>query len=149
MDKEPVVTFGSLLPLNVKKLFNNTYWSNFRTDDVDTKEEVIQLGKNRELIANKYELESTPSYTSQPFYVRNEFQLKDKKGYPIADHMEVYKNKNNQWVVIMSPYVCLEGSEKYQAFIDNGYTQIENIYSYDSTSFIKVYPKRKGKGSSF
>lgn len=147
MEKEPRIRYGDLLPTKVKKIFDGVYWANFMTDIVDTKEKIIELGKNRKLIADKYELKSRPA--KRPNYIDKEYQLEDKDGNRIADHMEVYKNKNNQWVIIMSPYGCdLEresGAKKYQAFIDKGYTQIENIYSYDAVSFIKVFPKYKNK----
>lgn len=139
---ERQLTYGDLLPPKVKKLFDGVYWSNFLlSDNVDKREKVIEIGKNRELIADKYELKSRPA--KRPAYIENEYQMKDKNGHRIADHMEVYKNKNNKWVVIMSPYGCdldkESGAKKYQAFIDKGYTQIENIYSDNAVSFIKVF----------
>ena len=143
---ERQLTYGDLLPTKVKKLFHGVYWSNFSlSDNVDNREKVIELGKNREIIASKYELKSRPCRSGWSQYICDEYQMEDKNRNRIADHMEVYKNKNKQWVVIMSPYGCdidrESGRIKYQAFIDKGYTQIENIYADNAVSFIKVFPK--------
>jgi len=139
------VYYRDLLPLSVKKLFGDTYWAKFKVDTIDTIEKVTQLSNNRELIANRYNLKHTNA--KYPGYLFAEFQVIDKNRFPIADHTEVYKNKDNDWVIIQSPYGCLDnqngGIEKQQYFIDKGYTIIEPIYSYDATSFIKVIPKKR------
>lgn len=135
---ETRIYYRDLLPSNVKKLFGGTYWSNFKTDRVDTIERVTELAKNRELIAIRYNLKHTNA--RYPKYIYAESQLK------LADHTEVYKNKDNEWVVIHSPYGCLDnqkdGIENQQYFIDRGYTIIEPIYSNDAISFIKIFPKK-------
>lgn len=136
---EPRVYFRDLLPSSVKKLFGGQYWAHFKTDKIDTIEKVTKLANNRELIAIRYKLVKSPF--NYPKYISDEFKI------DLADHVEVYKNKDNEWVVIMSPYCCLDtstgGLEKQKAFIDKGYTIIEPIYADNAVSFIKVFPKRR------
>ena len=136
---EARIYYRDLLPSSVKKLFSTSYWANFRTDKIDTIEKVTQLANNRELIAIRYQLVKSPF--NYPKYISAEFKIE------LADHVEVYKNKDNEWVVIMSPYGCLEtqkdGIKNQQYLIDKGYTIIEPLYSDDAVSFIKVFPKRR------
>lgn len=132
MTTETRIYFRDLLPSNVKKIFERKYWSNFKTDRVDTIERVTELAKNRELIAIRYNLKYTNA--RYPKYVDSERRM------DLADHTEVYKNKDNEWVVIQSPYRRSEDITPF--FIDKGYTIIEPVYSHNAISFIKIFPKK-------
>lgn len=139
MTTETRIYYRDLLPSNVKNLFGYTYWANFKTDRIDTIKRVTELANNRELIAIRYNLKYTNA--RYPKYVESETRM------DLADHTEVYKNKDNEWVIIQSPYGCLEnqrdGVERQQYFINKGYTIIEPVYSHDAISFIKIISKKK------
>ncbi len=147
MTTEISMYYRDILHPSVKKVFGNKYWANFKTDMIDTTEKVSKLANNRKLIADKYNLKYISTTLIYPKYINSEYEIKDRYGNKLADHTEVYKNKDNEWVVIHSPYGCLEdslrGIERQQDLINKGYNIIEPIYSNDAVSFIKIFSKKK------
>ena len=59
------------------------------------------------------------------------------------DHVEVYKNRNGDWVLINSPYVMPENNA---GLFELGWTQIKPLYCENTPSYMKIVPRRRRHG---
>jgi len=117
------------------KLFRNTYWGNgtFRGD-----EEIIL---NRNEFVRKYNI--TEHISNRPNFIADMLNRNDN---PWKDHTEVYKNKDKDYVLVVSPYYGESNKEQMCKEIRNhGYTQIPNMYVDFALSFCKRVLNKKNQ----
>ena len=119
------------------KLFRNTYWGNgtFRGD-----EEII-LNRN-EFVREHNIIE----YISNPPNFIADMLNKNDNYW--KDHIEVYKNKDKDYVLVVNPYYGQDNKEQICKEIRNhGYTQIPNMYVDFALSFCKRVLNKKNQKS--
>ncbi len=56
----------------------------------------------------------------------------------ILDHVECYKTKNRDYILISSPYT----DSKEEEYKKRGWEKIYNLYASHATSYIKIMPMR-------
>ena len=114
------------------KIFNNTYWGNFKDDNNDLKQEVID---NRNAFVEEFEV---CSRYNMPNYMwdRHVQRVTSPKEHNLIDHVEIYKTKNKKCVIVNSPYHV--GPENETRLIEMGYMKYNKMYGGDSTTFVFV-----------
>lgn len=124
---------------NYPDIYNKCYWGHFPLrPDSNIKNQIV----NRDLFITEYNIKG---YNSKPpRYVQDECNRNFSVGHQRPfDHVEFYKNKNNEHVVITSPY-GVEDCEKHEYLIENGWLEIMPMYTPSARTFMKVFkPKRR------
>ena len=113
-----------------RKIFNNTYWGNFKDDNNDLKQEVID---NRNAFVEEFEVRSR---YNMPKYMWAQHVQCVTKEHNLIDHVEIYKTKNKKCVIVNSPYHV--GPENEARLIEMGYMKYNKMYGGDSTTFVFV-----------
>lgn len=119
---------------NYPRLFSNTYWGNFATENGPD----AQIVANRNKFVQEYGIlkhrQDYPKYLSRIFGFKNGFfeYVGD-----FWDHVEVYETPNT-YVIVSSPYVAAGFDE-----IPVQFTNICPIYATGATTFAAVIPKRR------
>jgi len=131
----PTGYYSDFIPYEVYDIFKGNYWCNFTYSKYPFQiSELIQLGINRKIIAERYNLKKI-NYNKLPQYV-----LKDTNN-ETNDHNEYFyiiQNGKKKWVCITSPNYNNEHNT--QKLIERGYILIEPIYTLSvSNSFMKVF----------
>lgn len=113
-----------------RKIFNDTYWGNFKDEHNDLKQEIID---NRNAFVEEFGIcarYNMPNY----MHVRHRQRLALKPN--LIDHVETYKTKNKKCVIVNSPYNV--GPENEARLIEMGYMKYKPMYGGDSTTFVFV-----------
>lgn len=113
------------------KFFSPTYWSRFKIDTINNKLEYFdELFDNRNNFIEEYDINKKYGKKTKLINDYLEF-LKEKK--IVLDHVEVFQDKNKNFIIINSPYGkdCeIEGFQK-----------IYKLYSDDVQTFVKKITK--------
>lgn len=108
------------------KIFNQTYWGAFDNSKNLLEDEIIE---NRNQFISTYNIKNIKSKSAVPQYINKHI---DRNTYPFLDHTEVYITKENNYLIISSPYSAIEEHTK------NGWTQIKPLYNTSATTFMKL-----------
>lgn len=116
-------------------VYKKTYWGRSKFLFSDKNNVVI---KNRNSFINDYEIDINYKKKKPTFLSNYTFELKNKY-LTLGDHPEVYKNKNGDWVLIVSPYSnCIDDTE---FILKTGFKRIYTLYDESSVSYIKYISK--------
>lgn len=106
-------------------LFKNTYWGQFDKKNIDNE---IVLNRNRFVI--DYDIKKKSSLNKEVY-----FYLKELIELNVIDHLEIYKNRNNEYVVVISPY-----TKKHDTIFKScGFKEIYKLYNNNAYTYIRVY----------
>ncbi len=123
---------------NYPRIYVHTYWGCFDADSRTASAEFIQ---NRNRFINEYNITKS---ANQPKYIQKFLDecIADKV---YLDHIECYKNDNNEYVILSSPYDTRESNrEKYA---EKGWTLIYKLYVNEADTFMKIIPMRRKRPS--
>jgi len=115
---------------NYPNIYNGTYWGRFDNHNDRLESSIIE---NRNNFINDFNIKKVIS-SKIPQYIRKQIENQDNLD---LDHREYYKNNDNKYVVIISPYMKNDDYKKINKFILNGYERIYNLYSPDALTFYK------------
>lgn len=123
---------------NHPELYDGCYWSNFIVENEDMFALMQPIFENRNTFADRYALISQPDKVPEYVYEMAREQYSDGK----FDHVEFYKDINNDWIIVNSPYG--NGNDEWSA--KNRWTKIEPIYNDHASSYVlKVRNKTSSK----
>ena len=122
----------------IQDLYSYTYWGNFDVNE-SSKRHVVNgiIIKNRDDFIYKYDIKE---HINRPVSIGSfvSFGLNSKMKQ-FFDHVEIYKNKNNEFVLITNPYNYNISYYRESIFMENfGFNKIYNMYSPDSNTYIKI-----------
>ena len=115
---------------NYPNIFKETYWGNFDLETTD-----LLSMKNIFYSRNKFvdDFKIKKSTRKYPQWVENEKSHRD------FDHVEVYKDIHNQYVIIFSNY-----HSKIDEIANNHkFKKYSPLYRDDATTYIKILPRIK------
>lgn len=117
------------------KIYRNTYWGNggFNND--------MSIIENRNKFIKDYNIKNICNKRI-PLYI-HEIIDRNKKSW--RDHQEVYKNKNNEYVLIISPYYGDDKDDLIKIIRNYGWDLIYNLYNDFSLSFVKIVSIKKNQ----
>jgi hypothetical protein len=108
---------------NYPRLFKNTYWGQFDADNGLLSQSII---KNRNDFVDDYEINEKVKHTKT---VRKFLHHFTPKGF--IDHLEIYKNTHNDYVILTSPYQWKEECPKY-------FCQIDRLYNVEALTYVCI-----------
>ena len=111
---------------NYRKLYDGTYWSNFKSSDDKT-----EIYNNRNRFVEEYNIKSNIVFP--PRYIS-----KETDNNTMYDHVEHYKTRDRTYVIISSPYAP-NVDEFYEL---NGWKRIYKLYANNAATYIKIIPLR-------
>lgn len=109
-------------------IFIKTYWGSFTNNSNNsTNESIIQ---NRNKFIEEFNIQKVCTKSPKYIYKLIDKNLNENKQ---LDHIEIYKTNDGKYILISSPYI-----ELTEEYIENGWTQIYNLYTNDSYTYIKI-----------
>jgi len=112
---------------NFPKIFNGTYWSKFIYGDsgINTNfEEMKMITDNRNKFVIDFQIKKLASIPSSlRFFVYDCYLL---------DHLEIYKNKQGDYILICSPY------NKQDGLLNIGFKEYNKLYCGHAYTYILV-----------
>lgn len=108
------------------KIFKNTYWGNYYDCEENIKNNRLCFKKNFKL---KQRIFNEPKWLK----VNENLDVNE-----VWDHIEIYKTKDNKYVVITSPYIPAI-INKLHKILNNGFVINSSLYDNNCITFIKVY----------
>ena len=128
--------FGSLT--KYPKIFKGSYWGNQKHDGSDSDDQIIENRNNfiKDLIISRV--------TRPPTWLNHFLEVDNDHTRDYYDHFEVYINNDNNFVVIMSPYITSDSQRfhDYEIFYKaRGFKLCEPLYSDTASTFIRVVEK--------
>ena len=111
-------------------IYDNTYWGNFKDDNNDLEQEVID---NRNAFVEEY---GVRSLYNMPNYMWDRHIQRVTKKHNLIDHVEIYRTKNKKCIIVNSPYNVSPGNET--RLIELGYMKYNKMYGGNSTTFVFV-----------
>ena len=116
------------------KIFKNSHWGNF---DRYKKHKIEDIITNRNNFVKEFEIVKKKDIPKK-YHKYFNFEKRNDEHRPFYDHVEEYKTKNNNYLVICSPYTNYdELAEKL------GYKKYNQLYSSDAFTYIKTYQTKK------
>jgi len=124
------------------KIFTR-YWGNFEVCSEDNNNiELKNIIFNRNSFVKEFDI---IKFMLLPKYIDRREKLENIYCYNnYYDHTESYYTKNNEYIIIISPYLTLEREDypEYIKFYENkGFKIYKPLYSCDTITFIKVITK--------
>ncbi len=123
------------------KLYVNYYWGGFeyQKENVYNMDETIF--KNRNSFVKKYKIKINKNARyHHPAYV--EKNVSYKLDYFLFDHVEIYETYDKKFIILISPYTVTD--ESAERLKKNKWKKIDNMYTLNSESFIKIIAKKSG-----
>lgn len=114
------------------KIYKKTYWGQFETIkdplycNVD-----FNIINNRNEFVEEFNIDRKCKFTKKFF--KNNAKFKDYMSNEpsVFDHIEAYRDKNNHYVIVVSPYGRCD-----DFLYDLGFTRLYNLYSHSSCSYV-------------
>lgn len=129
---------------NYPTIFKNVYWGNFEYNI--SMYSNICINRNR--FINEYDIKQFNDYNFEELsqeinkFISLAINSKDREFF---DHYELYKNNNNEYILIVSPYNHLKNPKQYiykynfdiiyPLYADNAYTFIKIIKNKNDVNF--------------
>ena len=113
-------------------IFLSSYWGNFKFKEGDEKEDIFN---NRNKFVEDYKIKKYSSL----IWMENYKSFLSSKKYK-SDHVELYQTKDNKFIILNSPYCPNE--EQTEAFLLDGWIEINNLYSNNAKTFLKFITKK-------
>jgi len=111
-----------------ENLFRNTYWGQYTAEPPAS-----NIIENRNRFVNEFSVKT--KVNSAPKYVKNHYWdgpgLRNSK----TDHIEVYKTKENRYLIINSPSIPENNIRDLE---NDDWILTDNLYSNSTTSFYKL-----------
>lgn len=119
-----------------KKMYNNTYWGQFKLDETHNKyEDFKEIFENRNKFINDYNIVKNVKKSLKNI----EKYIKHLENNKIRlDHVECYLDKNGNYIFVNSPYTSDETLIK-------GFDKIYKLYANEAITFIKITSKEEIK----
>ena len=128
-------SFGSLT--KYPNIFD-CYWAAFKVD-LDIENHMQIEAENRNKFVEEYNISHYVKNKNRPNYVNEKL---DRNGKLDLDHGEVYKNKNGDYVLMVSPYGKCNDEEYEKA----GWIKYHRCYVHKlATTYIQVVEKKQRK----
>jgi len=125
-------TYGSLT--DYPKIFN-CYWANFKVDLCVENEMQIEA-ENRNKFVEEYNISHSMRHKKLPNFI---YEKMDRNRKLNLDHGEVYKNKDGDYILMVSPYGKCDDEEYGKA----GWSKYYPCYNHDTaTTYIQVVKKK-------
>jgi len=125
-----MATYGTLT--DYPDIFNQVYWGEFKTSQRKKPDGTILENRNN-LVVKKGIVKPRRDI---PKCILEHFPER-------ADHMELYELSTGKRLLISSPY---DKSEKnHKEHLENGFIEIEKIYSNNSNTYAALVKNRNGK----
>ena len=124
------------------KIFCNAYWGRFNYDvqDEQTKKNIDKIIINRDNFITNYKIKKY--ITKEPLYLsKHVYENSSLGGGKIMseyDHIEFYETTENDYIIVISPY----NTNSDEKLNNLGWVKIDNLYSFDSHTHIKIIPKK-------
>ena len=118
------------------KLFNDTYWGGFKWENELILTGMIDVANNRNQFVEKNGI--IKRIRLHPTRMKKYLKQFELPQPDMRDHIEHYKTRNGFICCIFSNY---ENTINPDICIQHGYTQTDNLYSSETTTFIKIIPR--------
>lgn len=122
----------------IQDLYSCTYWGNFEVNDKTVKHTAhSDIIKNRNEFIYEYDIKDhLNGYIDIGAFIS---YGKNSNVKDFFDHVEVYRNNNDDYVLITNPYINNISYYRESIFTSNfGFQRIYNMYSKDSYTYIKI-----------
>jgi len=113
-------------------IYKKTYWGQFETIkdrlycNVD-----FNIINNRDIFVEEFNIDRKCKFTKKFFKNNPKFKDYMSNEPNVFDHIEAYRDKNNDYVIVVSPY------GRCDEFLDDlGFTKLYNLYSHSSCSYV-------------
>jgi hypothetical protein len=110
------------------KIFKNVYWGNFDNKTDKLEQNIIE---NRNNFVKEFEIVRVKNIP-QKYHKYYNFEKRYNENKDFFDHVEEYKTKNNDYLVICSPYYNQDELAKKL-----GYRKYKPLYSLGAFTYIK------------
>jgi hypothetical protein len=110
------------------KIFKNVYWGNFDNETDKLEQNIIE---NRNNFVKEFEIVRVKNIP-QKYHKYYNFEKRYNENKDFFDHVEEYKTKNNDYLVICSPYYNQDELAKKL-----GYRKYKPLYSLGAFTYIK------------
>ena len=107
------------------KIYKKTYWGQF--------EKFVDLNiiNNRNEFIEDFNIDRKCKFTKKFFKNNPKFEHYMTNEPNVFDHTEAYRDNNNNYVIVVSPY-----GECDDFLFDLGFTRLYNLYSHSSYSYV-------------